>query len=31
MKLDPFVRERYPDFIAAYASVSGVTMEPMVE
>lgn len=31
MKLDPSVRERYPDFIAAYAQVSGVTMEPTVE
>ena len=31
MKLDSSVRERYPDFIAAYAQVSGVTMEPTVE
>jgi len=31
MKLDPSVRERYPDFIAAYAQVSGVTIEPTVE
>ncbi len=31
MKLDPSVRERYPDFIAAYAFVSGITIEPTVE
>ena len=31
MKLDPSVRERYPDFIAAYALTSGITIEPTVE
>ena len=31
MKLDPRVREKYPDFIAAYVLVSGVTIEPTVE
>ncbi|MDI6820410.1 MAG: phenylalanine--tRNA ligase beta subunit-related protein [Candidatus Hodarchaeaceae archaeon] len=31
MKLNPSVRERYPDFIAAYALVSGITVEPTVE
>lgn len=31
MKLDASVRERYPDFIAAYARVSGITIEPTVE
>lgn len=31
MRIDPSVRERYPDFIAAYARVSGVTIEPAVE
>ena len=31
MKLDPKVKEKYPDFIAAYALVSGVTIEPTIE
>jgi len=31
MRLDASVRERYPDFIAAYARISGVTIEPAVE
>ncbi len=31
MKLDPKVREKYPDFVAGYALVSGVTIEPTVE
>ncbi|HID60595.1 MAG TPA: hypothetical protein EYP46_01900 [Hadesarchaea archaeon] len=31
MKLDPKVREKYPSFIAGYALVSGVTIEPTVE
>lgn len=31
MKLDPSVRERYPDFVAAYALVSGITIEPTVD
>ena len=31
MKLDPRVREKYPDFIAGYVLVSGVTIEPTVE
>lgn len=31
MKLDPKVRERYPDFVAGYVWVSGVTIEPAVE
>lgn len=31
MKLDPKVREKYPDFIAGYVLVSGVTVEPTVE
>ena len=31
MKLDPKVREKYPDFIAGYVLVSGVTIEPTVE
>lgn len=31
MKLDPKVKEKYPDFIAAYAIVSGVTIEPTIE
>lgn len=31
MKLDPIVRERYPDFVAGYVMASGVTVEPTVE
>lgn len=31
MKLDPTVRDRYPEFVAAYALVSGLTIEPTVE
>ncbi len=31
MELDPKVKERYPDFIAAYALVSGLTIEPATE
>jgi DNA/RNA-binding domain of Phe-tRNA-synthetase-like protein len=31
MKLDPAVKEKYPDFIAAYALVSGLTVEPRIE
>ena len=31
MKLDPAVRDRYPEFIAAYTLVSGLTVEPTVE
>lgn len=31
MKLDPAVREKYPDFLAAHALVSGLTIEPTVE
>jgi DNA/RNA-binding domain of Phe-tRNA-synthetase-like protein len=31
MKLDPIVRERYPDFAAGYVLVSGVTIETTVE
>lgn len=31
MKLDPKVREKYPEFIAGYIRVSGVTIEPTVE
>jgi DNA/RNA-binding domain of Phe-tRNA-synthetase-like protein len=31
MKLDPIVREKYPDFIAGYVLVSGVTIEAAVE
>lgn len=31
MKLDPIVREKYPDFLAGYVSISGVTVEPTVE
>lgn len=31
MKLDPKVREKYPDFIAGYVLVSGITVEPTVE
>ncbi|MDI6642880.1 MAG: phenylalanine--tRNA ligase beta subunit-related protein [Candidatus Hodarchaeaceae archaeon] len=31
MKLDPRVREKYPEFIAGYVLVSGVTIEPTVE
>lgn len=31
MKLDPRVKEKYPEFIAGYALVSGVTIEPTVE
>lgn len=31
MKLDPKVREKYPDFVAGYVWVSGVTIEPTVE
>ena len=31
MKLDPAVRDRYPEFVAAYALVSGLTIEPTVE
>jgi DNA/RNA-binding domain of Phe-tRNA-synthetase-like protein len=31
MKLDPRVREKYPDFVAGYALVSSITVEPTVE
>jgi len=31
MKLDPKVCEKYPDFVAGYALVSGITVEPTVE
>ncbi len=31
MKLDPRVKEKYPEFIAGYVLVSGVTIEPTVE
>lgn len=31
MKLDPKVREKYPDFIAGYVRASGITIEPMVD
>ena len=31
MKLDPRVREKYPEFIAGYILVSGITIEPAVE
>ena len=31
MKLDPKVREKYPDFVVGYVLVSGVTIEPTVE
>lgn len=31
MKLDPKVREKYPDFVAGYVTASGVTVEPAVE
>ena len=31
MKLDPSVKEKYPGFIAAYALVSGLTIEPAGE
>ena len=31
MKLDPRVREKYPDFVVGYVLVSGVTIEPTVE
>lgn len=31
MKLDPRAKEKYPGFIAGYALVSGVTIEPTVE
>ncbi len=31
MKLDPRVREKYPEFVAGYVHVSGVTIEPAVE
>jgi len=31
MKLDPAVGDRYPEFVAAYALVSGLTIEPTVE
>ncbi|MFN4133432.1 MAG: B3/4 domain-containing protein [Candidatus Hadarchaeales archaeon] len=31
MKLDPAVREKYPDFLAGYLMVSGVTVEQTVE
>ena len=31
MELDPRVREKYPDFIAGYVLVSGITIEPTVE
>ncbi len=31
MKLDPRVREKYPDFVVSYVLVSGVTIEPTVE
>ncbi len=30
MKLDPKVREKYPDFMAGYVRVSGLTIEPAV-
>ncbi len=30
MKLDPSVKERYPEFAVGYASVSGITVEPRV-
>jgi len=31
LKLDPRVREKYPDFVVGYVLVSGVTIEPTVE
>jgi DNA/RNA-binding domain of Phe-tRNA-synthetase-like protein len=31
LKLDPKVRERYPEFIAGYLLASGITVEPTVE
>ncbi len=31
MKLDPKVREKYPEFIAGYILASGITIEPTVE
>jgi len=31
MKLDPKVREKYPEFVAGYVLASGVTVEPAVE
>ncbi len=31
MNLDPKVKEKYPDFISAYALVSGLTIEPTIE
>ena len=31
LKLDPRVREKYPDFVAGYVLVSGATIEPTVE
>jgi len=31
MKLDPKVREKYPDFVAGYVRASGITIEPMVD
>lgn len=31
MKLDPKVREKYPDFVAGYVLASGITVEPAVE
>jgi len=31
LNLDPRVREKYPDFVAGYVLVSGVTIEPTVE
>ena len=31
MNLEPKVKEKYPDFIAAYALVSGLTIEPTIE
>jgi DNA/RNA-binding domain of Phe-tRNA-synthetase-like protein len=31
MKLDPKVRERYPDFVAGYVLASGATIEPTIE
>ena len=31
MKLDPKVKEKYPDFVAGYVLVSGVTIEPTIE
>ncbi len=31
MKLDPVVREKYPDFVAGYLAVSGITIEQTVD